>query len=165
MKQTVKRLTTCIAILTLLIAITGSLALGEVNVNINIGVPMPPPVVVTSSPVMILLSEPGVYVAIGVPYDVFFISGRYYYFHDDHWFRGSGYGGPWVHIAHKSLPPGLRKYKIQQLHTFRDLEFKVYKVQGPKYKGKHFIAVEDHGHKDNGESSEDHKKHGKGKHD
>ena len=161
----VKRLTTCIAILTLLIAITGSQALGEVNVNINIGVPLPPAVVVEAPPVMIFLSEPGIYVAVGIPYSIFFLSGRYYYYHNDHWFWAPGYGEPWVHIKDKSLPPGLRKYKIQQLHAFRDREFELYKVHGDNYRGKHFNASEDHGHKSEEHSEKGHKKHGKDKRD
>ena len=164
MKHIIKRLTSYIAILTLLIAITGSQALGEVNVNINIGVPMPPAIVVEAPPAMIFLSQPGVYVAVGIPYSIFFLSGRYYYYHNDHWFWAPGYGGPWVHVKyHKSLPPGLRKYKIHQLHTYRDREFNSYREHGHKYKGKHFIAAENHGHKSKGHSEKGHQKHNKGK--
>ncbi len=166
MKHTVKRLTTCIAILTLLIAITGSQAMGEVNVNINIGIPVAPAVVVEAPPEMIFLSQPGIYVAIGIPYSIFFISGRYYYYHNDHWYWANGYGGPWAHVKHhKYLPPGLRKYKIHELHTFRDREFNVYREHGSRYKGKHFVAEKDHGHKSKGHSEKGHKKNGKGKRD
>lgn len=165
MKYTVKRLTTCMAILTLLIAITGSQALGEVNVNINIDVPMPPAIVVEAPPAMIFLPQPGLYVAVGIPYSIFFHSSHYFYFHNDHWFRAPGYGGPWAQIKYKSLPRGLRKYKIHELHTFRDREFNVYREHGPRYKGKHFVAEKDHGHKSKGHSEKGHKKNGKGKRD
>src|SRR3989337_4423152 len=165
MKHIIKRLTSYIAILTLLIAITGSQALGEVNVNVNIGVPMPPAIVVEAPPAMIFLPQPGVYVAVGIPYSIFFFSSHYYYFHNDHWFRASGYGGPWAQIKYKSLPPGLRKYKINQLHTFRDREFEVSREHGPGYKGKHFVAEKDHGHKSKGHSEKGHQKNGKGKRD
>ena len=151
------------AILTLLVAITGSQALGEVNVNINIDVPVPPAIVVEAPPAMIFLPQPGLYVAVGIPYSIFFFSSHYYYFHNDHWFRAPGYGGPWAQIKYKSLPPGLRKYKIHELHTFRDREFNNYREHGSRYKGKHFIAAENHGHKSKGHSEKGHKKHGKGK--
>ena len=164
MKHIIKRLTSYIAILTLLIAITGSQALGEVNVNINIDVPVPPAIVVEAPPAMIFLPQPGVYVAVGIPYSIFFFSSHYFYFHNDHWFRASGYGGPWAQIKYKSLPPGLRKYKINQLHTFRDREFEVYREHGPGYKGKHFIAAENHGRNSKGLSDKGNKKHGKSKH-
>jgi hypothetical protein len=111
----------------------------EVNININVGVP--PPIIMEAPPAMIYLGMPGIYVMVGVPYDIFFISARYYYFHGGNWFWAPGYGGPWVHVVYKSLPPGLRKYKIEKLREFRVQEYKVYKAQGPKFKGKHFVAV------------------------
>jgi len=113
-------------------------ARAEVNINVNIGAP--PPVVVVERPTMLYLGEPGLFVAVGVPYDIFFLSGRYYYLHGNNWFWASGYGGPWVHVVHKGLPPGLQKYKVYQLRDFREREYRVYKVQGPKFKGKHFDA-------------------------
>jgi len=124
------------------VAMEGMLAIpahAEVNINVNIGAP--PPVVVVERPTMLYLGEPGVFVAVGVPYDIFFVSGRYYYFHGNNWFWASGYGGPWVHVVHKGLPPGLQKYKVVQLRDYREREYRVYKVQGPtKFKGKHFDA-------------------------
>ena len=81
------------------------------------------------------------YVAVGVPYDIFFVDGRYYYFHGDDWFWAAGYGGPWVHIVYRSLPPGLRKHNVVQLREFREHEYRVYTVQGPQFKGKSFRAA------------------------
>src|SRR3954466_1113176 len=88
----------------------------QVNVNVHIG--EPPPVVVYSPPTMILLPEPQMYVAVGVPYDIYFVSGRYYYLQAGHWFYGPGFGGPWTYVAIERLPPGLRKFKVKQLHAF-----------------------------------------------
>jgi hypothetical protein len=113
-------------------------ASAEVNINVNIGAP--PPIVVHERPTMLYLAEPGMFVAIGVPYDIYFIGGRYYYLHGDNWFWAGGYGGPWVVIQRKSLPPGLQKYKIVQLRDFREREYKVYKVQGSKFKGQKMAA-------------------------
>jgi hypothetical protein len=115
-------------------------ASAEVGVNLNINVGAPPPVVVASPPTMLFLGQPGLYVAVGVPYDIYYIAGRYYYFHDGHWFWAAGYGGPWVFVEGRALPPGLRKYRIEQLRGYRDREFKSYKVQGPKYNGRHFVG-------------------------
>ena len=69
----------------------------EVNVNINIG--PPPPVVVQARPTMIYLQEPAAYVAVGIPYDIYFVSGRYYYLHGRDWFWGNGYNGPWTVVS------------------------------------------------------------------
>jgi hypothetical protein len=78
-----------------------------VDVNVNLGIPLPPPIVVAAPPSMVFLGEPGVYVAVGVPYDIFFVSDRYYYFHGDRWYWARGYNGPWVHVVYRSLPPGV----------------------------------------------------------
>ena len=124
--------------LTLVTSALATPAYAQVSINVNIG--SPPPIVVRERPTMVYLPEPAMYVAVGVPYDVFFISGRYYYFHGDHWFLASGYDGPWVFVEHRHLPPGLQKYKVVQLRDYREREYRVYKTQGPKFKGKHFEA-------------------------
>jgi uncharacterized membrane protein YgcG len=113
-------------------------AFAEVNINVNIG--PPPPIVVHERPTMVYLPEPGMYVAVGVPYDIFFVSGRYYYYHGDHWFWASGYNGPWVFVEQRRMPPGLVKYKVVKLREYREREYRVYKTQGPAWKGKHFDA-------------------------
>jgi len=114
----------------------------EVNVNINIG--PPPPVIVQARPTMIYLREPAVYVAVGVPYDIYFVGGRYYYLHGKDWFWGSGYKGPWTYVEYRSVPPGLQKYKLEKMHEFREREYKDYKSHGAAFKGQHFDADEHH---------------------
>jgi hypothetical protein len=91
------------------------------------------------------------YVAVGVPYDIYFVSGRYYYLNEGHWFWGPRYGGPWTYLTVEKLPPGLRRYKVKQLHEFRDREYNGYKARGPAFHGKYFVAEDDdhdehHGH-------------------
>jgi hypothetical protein len=109
---------------------------------------------------MVYLAEPAAYVAVGIPFDIFFVGGHYYYLHGNDWFWGPGYNGPWVVVERRSIPPGLVKYKIERLHEFREREYHVYKVQGPAYKGKHFDADEDHdgdhGDHDNGHGNGGH---------
>lgn len=112
---------------------------GDVDVHIDVVLPLP--IEVEAPPTMVYLAEPGVYVAVGIGYDLFFIGGRYYYYHGNKWFWASGYGEPWVHVVVKSLPPGLRKFNMTKLHQFRAREFKAFKAQGLKYKGKQFKAV------------------------
>lgn len=136
----------------------------QVNINVNIG--PPPPVVVQARPTMIYLPEPAAYVAVGIPYDIYFVGGRYYYLHGNDWFWGNGYNGPWTVVSYSSIPPGLRKYKVERLHEFREREYKVYKVQGPGFKGQHFEAEEHkeenkqgHGNGDHGDSDHGHGKH------
>jgi hypothetical protein len=119
-------------------------ARAHVDVNVNIGAP--PPVVVYSPPTMVLMPEPQMYVAVGVPYDIYFVGGRYYYLHGGHWFWGTGYSGPWTYAAFETLPPGLRRYKVRQLHEFREREYRVYRVQGRSFGGTYFVAEEKEHH-------------------
>ena len=138
----------CVLLLGLIVS-TGLLPTpvrAQVNVNVHIG--EPPPVVVYSPPTMILMPEPQMYVAVGVPYDIYFVSGRYYYLHGNHWFWGPGYGGPWTYVAVERLPPGLRKYKVKQLHAYRDREYRVYQAKGPNFGGTYFVAEEREHHRD-----------------
>jgi hypothetical protein len=140
-----------IGLMSLLMLLAGLLpthAHAQVHVNVNIG--QPPPVIVQAPPPMLLLPEPGVYVAVGIPYDVFFLGGRYYYVQGNHWFWGPGYAGPWTYVEYRSLPPGLRKYKVVKLREYREREYQVYRVQGASFRGEHFSAVkvdddDDHG--------------------
>jgi len=119
-----------------------SVARAETQVHVNVNIGAPPPVIVQAAPTMVFLAEPGVYAAVGVPYDIFFFSGRYYYVRGNDWFWGAGYGGPWTYVEYRTLPPGLQKYKVERLRDYREKEYVVYKQQGPKFKGQHFVAAE-----------------------
>jgi hypothetical protein len=133
----------------------------QVSINVNVGPPAP--VIVQAPPEMLFLRDPGVYVAVGIPYDVFFIGGRYYYLHGNHWFWGPGYGGPWTYVEYRTLPPGLRKYKVVRLREYREREYKVYRDRGPKFTGEHFYAVA-YDDRDEGEGhGNGHGKHGRGR--
>jgi len=146
------------AFLLMMLAAGSVSARTQVSINVNIG--PPPPVVVAAPPQMLYLPQPGLYVAVGVPYDIFFVGGRYYYLHGDHWFWASGYGGPWVVVPHNHMPPGLVKYKVVQLREYREREYRVYRSQGDHFKGKQFVAKRDHD--DDNDQGEDHGNHGKG---
>jgi len=133
----------------------------EVNWNIHIGVPVvvgtpppppppavveAPPVVVEAAPEMMYMPEAGIYVAVGTPYELFFINGRYFYFNSGRWYASrGGYGGPWTHVEHRSLPPGLRRNRIERIHEFRDRAWRDYRDHGPEYRGRHFRAEEGRG--------------------
>jgi hypothetical protein len=89
----------------------------QVHINLHFGAP--PPIFLHSAPTLVYLPQPAVYVAVGVPYDLYYAGGRYYYLRGNTWYWGPGYGGPWVHAA--SLPPGLRKYRVEHLREFRNV--------------------------------------------
>jgi hypothetical protein len=121
-----------------IVAMAFPAAARQVNFNVNIG--PPPPVVVPAAPTMLYLGQPGVYSAVGVPYDIFYVDDRYYYYQGSNWFWGPGYSGPWTYVTYKALPPGLRNYKVVTLREYRDREYRVYRQNAAGFNGRHFVA-------------------------
>lgn len=115
----------------------------EVNVNLNIGVPVvpvhvPQPFVLTAPPQFIFPQALGIYVAVDVPYDIFYTGSTYYLFKDQQWHRAPYYNGPWRQINRHDLPPGLRKHKYERLRHYRDEEYRRYQADQHNYRGRHF---------------------------
>jgi hypothetical protein len=100
--------------------------------------PLPPPVVIEEPPLFLYPPELGFGVAVGLPYDMFFISGSYYLKRGDAWYRGSHYNGPWATTRYRSLPPGLRSRRFEQIHYYRDREYRAYQARHEGYHGRHF---------------------------
>ena len=127
-----------------------------VNMNINIGdqppvvvAPPPPPVIVPPPPrpVDFVIEEPptfvapqplGFYVAVGVPYDLFYVGNTYYVYRDNGWYRGRSYNGPWAAVSYRSLPPGLRRHRMERIRMIRDEEYGHYRDDRDHYRGRHF---------------------------
>lgn len=126
------------------------------NVGINIGnqpavaVPAPPPVyappparvyatpvVIEEPPEFIEPPELGFYAAVGVPYDLFFISNRYYLFNGNAWYAGPGYNGPWASVAYRALPSPLRRFPVERVRYYRDAGFRDYRHARNPYWEKH----------------------------
>lgn len=122
----------------------------EVRVNVNVGVPVvpviPAPPVAVAAPQIVLSAPPefilppslGFYVAVGIPYDMFYIGNTYYLYRDNNWYRGPNYGGPWRVIDRDRLPPGLRKHKYERIRYLRDEEYRAYREDHDHYRGRHF---------------------------
>ena len=114
------------------------------DVNINVGnrppavAPAPYPVVIEQPPVFIVPPRLGFYVGVDIPYDMFYISGRYYLYHGNSWYLAPDYNGPWRVVKYKSLPPGLRKHKLERIRSYRDDEYHVYAAERDHYRGRHF---------------------------
>jgi len=93
------------------------LASGPILADDNrITIPLPPhpplpKIVLPSPPVMIWLPGPKVYVAHETPHQIFNHDGHYYLHHQDAWYIGPGYSGPWTAAKERQIPPGLRKYR------------------------------------------------------
>lgn len=116
------------------------------NVNVNLGVPVPPSptvvvaprVVFDAPPLFLAPSSLGFYVGVDMSYDMVLISGVYYLFQGNHWYRANHYNGPWVVTRYEQLPAPVRKYKVEKIRYYRDHEYRAYHVNRDHYRGKHF---------------------------
>jgi hypothetical protein len=88
-------------------------------------------------------SRLGFYVAVGVPYDLFYVTNNYYLFRDGRWFRAPGSHGPWIAARHRELPPGLRRHDIGRIRALRSAEYDIYRHDRHHYHGKHFTTRRD----------------------
>ena len=117
----------------------------NISFNINVG---GPPIVIAQPPDILYPAELGFGVAVGVPYDMFYLSGVYYINRGGGWYRTSYYGGSWVKMRHRDLPPELRRYKIAKIREFRDREYRAYTRDRQHYRGRLFrpegVAREEH---------------------
>jgi hypothetical protein len=118
---------------------TASMAQADsLSFNIDVG---GPPIVITQPPDFIYPAELGFGVAVGVPYDMFYSSGAYYVYRGGGWYRTAEYGGSWVKISQRQLPPELRRYNINKIHAFRDREYRTYSKDREHYRGKRFTPA------------------------
>lgn len=130
-----------------------SYAQAEVSVNVQIGVPVyapppPPPhrVMVSSppsirfdvAPLFIAPSRLGFYVGVDTPYDIIFSSDYYYLYYGNSWHRSGHHNGPWVEVPYRELPPGIRRHRIEQIRSYRDREYRVYRNDRDHYRGRNF---------------------------
>lgn len=83
-------------------------------------------------------SSLGFYVAVGVPYDLYFMNGNYYLHRDGRWLRSSGSRGPWVITRYRELPINMRRYKVQKIREYRDYEGDIFRRDPDHYRGRHF---------------------------
>jgi hypothetical protein len=101
----------------------------------------PPAVVVIDNDVdFVYPSRLGFYVAVGVPYDLFYVRNNYYLFRDGLWFRARGSRGPWIATRHRELPPDLRRHDIERIRSYRSAEHDVYRRDRDHYRGRHFMT-------------------------
>lgn len=128
---------------------------GNVGVDVNVNLGTPPQQVIVSAPIVpppmpyvgieqdvdfVYPAQLGFYVAVGVPYDLFYVQNSYYLCRDGRWFRAPGSHGPWVAMQHRNLPPGLRKHDLERIRAYRSAEYDVYRRDRDHYRGKHFMT-------------------------
>lgn len=77
-------------------------------------------------------------VAVGVPYDMFYLSDSYYLLEGSTWSRSRSYRGPWETVPRAKLPPLLLKHDLATIRRLRNREFREYFEKGERYRGRHF---------------------------
>jgi len=135
---------TVLVLVTAVIAAASS-AQAEVHVNVNVGVPAPrvvvsaPPAVhFDVAPLFVAPSRLGFYVGVDTPYDIIFSSDFYYLYYGNSWHRARHHNGPWIQVPYRQLPPGIRRHRIEQIRSYRDREYRVYRNDRDHYRGRHF---------------------------
>lgn len=132
----------------------------DFNVGINVGtrppavVAVPPPVIVQAPPQPVyvepevvfeeppLFIEPpqlGFHVAVGIPYDVFFVGGSYYLYKGNDWYRAPSCRGPWVGTRYNALPWKLRKHSFERVRYYRDAGYRHYRRGNDHYWKNHYF--------------------------
>lgn len=100
-----------------------SLAQEQIDMSIDVG---GPPAVLDEPPEFVYPPELGFGIAVGIPYDLFYVNGAYFLYRGDAWFKSPVYGGSWSKVGKKNLPRELRKNKIAKIHQYRDREYSLY---------------------------------------
>lgn len=158
----------------------------SVNLNVHIGDPSPEEVIVVREPahhhhhrhareiyveddVQFIYPESlGFYVAVGLPYDLFYVGKTYYLYQDGYWHRAHHSRGPWIVVNHRDLPPGLRKHSVERIRYYRDEEREVYRRDEEHYRGRHFRSDkaewQDQRREEERGEKEERKEYKKGKH-
>lgn len=132
--------------LVLAASVAASPSLAEMNVNVNIGVPAPHVVVSSPSvrfevaPLFVAPPRLGFYVGVDTPYDIIFTSDYYYLYYGNSWHSSRHHNGPWVEVPYRELPPGIRRHRIEQIRSYRDREYRVYRDARDAYRGRSFRA-------------------------
>lgn len=114
---------------------TVTVAQAGVNFNINVG---GPPITITDAPDFLFPPGLSFGIAVGLPYDLFYLADSYFVYRGGGWYRAPAYGEKWVRVPYRHLPHELRRYKIRQLREFRDREYRDFRKDRTNYRGRHF---------------------------
>ncbi|MRR05552.1 MAG: hypothetical protein EG828_01195 [Deltaproteobacteria bacterium] len=95
-------------------------------------------VVAGAAPVFVLPPELGFYVAVGVPYDLFFYNNSYYIYRGNNWYNSSYYNGPWTQMYHSNIPYLFNRYPFERVRHYRDSYYGRYQRYGAWDGYKHF---------------------------
>lgn len=131
-------------VLVLAVITAASSALADVSVNVTVGVPAsrmvvsPPSVRFEVAPLFVAPPRLGFYVGADTPYDIIFISDIFYLYYGNSWHSSRHHNGPWVEVPYRDLPPVIRRHRIEQIRSYRDREYRVYRTERDHYRGRSF---------------------------
>jgi len=110
------------------------------DIDIHIGNRSPAPIIVNEPPLFLVPAALGFQVAVGVPYDMFRIDGRFYLCRNEVWYVAPGYGGPWTVMQRNRLPPGLAKRRYAEIIALRNEEYGRFQENRERYRwdGDHY---------------------------
>jgi hypothetical protein len=108
------------------------------DIHIRLGDPAPAPYVVAQPPLFLYPQDLGFYVAVGVPFGLFYIDNYYYAPRGGVWYVAPHYNGPWHHVRPGHLPPGLVKHRYRDVIHWRDTEYRYYQKDRDRYRGEKY---------------------------
>jgi len=96
------------------------------------------PVVIEEPPEFVLPPELGFYVAVGVPYNLFFLNNVYYVCRDNIWYSSPYYYGPWSRTYYRNIPYALNRFPFERIRHYRDNYYGRYQRYGAWDGYRHF---------------------------
>lgn len=96
----------------------------------------PPEFYLDDAPQFVYSPPLGMYVAVGVPYDLVYTGNEYFYFYGGNWYRGAYYDGPWSYAPRRSYPPTFLRYRINNIRRFREAEYRRFERDRAHYDGR-----------------------------
>ncbi len=133
-----------------------------VSIGINAGAPPPPgyaqpPVVITEPPEFVAPPQLGFYIAVGVPYDLFYFGSQYYLYRGGISYAAPYYNGPWVIVPYGRVPYDIRRHPFNSIHRYRD-----YYYSHPRNYGGHEFGHFRPEHRNPGRERHEGAEHGRG---
>jgi len=96
----------------------------------------PPPLSIEQAPQFLYSPQLGMYVAVGVPYDLVYTGNEYFYWYGGRWFHGPYYNGPWAFATRAYYPPALLRFRIGYIRHYRNYEYRQWQRHGRNYRGR-----------------------------
>lgn len=88
------------------------------------------------APQFVYSDDLGFYVAIGVPYDLVYNGSEYFYFYHGRWYRSPFYNGPWRYVGRRAYSSPMFRFKIDNIHYYRDAEYRRFENDRDHYTGR-----------------------------